>query len=122
MRILTVEEAILGEVCASFLGGFRFFEYLCRREPIKVWIMTTLQLRAELFREMNPLLDNETAMQKILAFVKSLVPTKKAKTEATEKPYEVMPISPDIKKWSGCASFTDDEIENDPRLKAILSR
>ena len=39
--------------------------------------MTTVQLRAELFREMNPLLDNETAMQKILVFVKSLVPAKK---------------------------------------------
>lgn len=35
--------------------------------------MTTVQLRAELFREMNPLLDNETAMMKVLAFLKSLV-------------------------------------------------
>ena len=65
MRILTVEEAILGEVCASFLGGFRFFKYLCRREPIKVWIMTTLQLRAELFREMSPLLDSDSALEKV---------------------------------------------------------
>ena len=35
--------------------------------------MTAMQLRAELFREMNPLLDNETAMMKMLAFLKGLV-------------------------------------------------
>ena len=36
--------------------------------------MTAIELRAELFREMSPLLDNESAMTKMLAFVKSLVP------------------------------------------------
>ena len=44
--------------------------------------MTAIELRAELFREMSPLLDNEPAMTKILAFVKSLVPSKKAKKES----------------------------------------
>ena len=43
-----------------------------------VRIMTAIQLRAELFREMNPLLDSESAMEKMLAFVKSLKPAKKA--------------------------------------------
>lgn len=84
--------------------------------------MTTVQLRAELFREMNPLLDNETALQKILAFVKSLVPAKKVKVITTEKPYKVLPVSPAIQQWRGCASFSEEEIENDPRLKALLTR
>ena len=44
--------------------------------------MTAIQLRAELFREMNPLLDSEPALEKILAFVRTLVPAKKAKAEA----------------------------------------
>ena len=44
--------------------------------------MTAIELRAELLREMSPLLDNESAMTKMLAFVKSLVRTKKAKTES----------------------------------------
>ena len=44
--------------------------------------MTTIQLRAELFREMNPLLDSESALEKMLAFVRTLVPAKKAKAEA----------------------------------------
>ena len=44
--------------------------------------MTAIQLRAELFREMSPLLDNESAMEKMLAFVRTLVPAKKEKAEA----------------------------------------
>jgi hypothetical protein len=43
--------------------------------------MTAIQLRAELFREMNPLLDNEAAIEKILTFVRTLAPAKKAKAE-----------------------------------------
>ena len=35
--------------------------------------MTAVQLRAELFREMSPLLDNETAMMKMIAYLKKLV-------------------------------------------------
>ena len=50
-------------------------------ENKKNTIMTAIELRAELFREMSPLLDNESAMTKMLAFVKSLVPAKKAKEE-----------------------------------------
>ncbi len=38
--------------------------------------MTAIELRAELFREMNPLLDNESAMTKMLAFVKTLAAKK----------------------------------------------
>ena len=34
--------------------------------------MTTLQLREELFREMNPLLDSEKALTKILNYIKKL--------------------------------------------------
>ena len=34
--------------------------------------MTTLQLREELFREMNPLLDSEKALTKILKYIKKL--------------------------------------------------
>ena len=43
--------------------------------------MTAIEMRTELFREISPLLDSEAAMEKILAFVKPLVPAKKAKAE-----------------------------------------
>lgn len=84
--------------------------------------MTAIQLRAELFREVSPLLDSETAMLKVLAFIRSLSLTKKPETEATEKLYKKIPVSPEIKKWKGCASFTEEEINSNPRLEAILSR
>ena len=43
--------------------------------------MTAIQLRTELFREMSPLLDNEPAMEKMLTFIRTLKPTKTAKSE-----------------------------------------
>lgn len=46
--------------------------------------MTTIQLREELFREMNPLLDSKSALEKMLAFVKTLLPAQKAKSETKE--------------------------------------
>ena len=84
--------------------------------------MTAIQLNAELYRAMGEIADNEKLLAKVLTYVKSLVPAKKTKTETTtEKPYKVIPVSPEIKKWSGCASFSEEEIDNDPRLKALLS-
>ena len=44
--------------------------------------MTAIQLRTELFREMSPLLDNESAMKKMLAFIRTLSPAKSAKAES----------------------------------------
>lgn len=43
--------------------------------------MSTVELRAELFREMNPLLDNETALVKLLKYVKKLTAKKVAMDE-----------------------------------------
>ena len=45
-------------------------------------IMNTVQLRAELFREMKPLLDSDSALEKVLAFVKGLV---KAQQESSPR-------------------------------------
>ncbi len=43
--------------------------YLCK----KIWsIMEAIQLREELFREMNPMLDSEDMLRKMLDFVRSL--------------------------------------------------
>ena len=84
--------------------------------------MTAIQLRAELFREVSPLLDSEPAMLRILAFIRSLSQVKRVEDDASEKSYKVIPVSPEIRRWSGCVSYTDDEIDSDPRLKAILSR
>ena len=85
--------------------------------------METIQLREELFREMNPLLDSDKMLRKMLFFVRTLFSEQEKEAKPQEaKGYKVKPVSPDIEKWSGCASFTEAEIGSDPRLKAILSR
>ena len=62
-------------------------------------------------------------MKKIIAYVKGLVVSRKIEQEvAQKKGYKVKNVSPDIEKWSGCAMFTQEEIDNDPRLKSILSK
>ena len=42
--------------------------------------MTAIQLREELFRQLNPLLDNEAAMQKIIKYVKKMTSKKEDPT------------------------------------------
>ena len=85
--------------------------------------METVQLRAELFREMSPLLDSDKMLRKMLFFVRTLFSEQEIETGPRKaKGYKMKPVSPEIEKWSGCASFTEDEIAGDPRLKAILSR
>ena len=46
--------------------------YLCSVKRKTVKIMETMQLRAELFREMNPLLDSEVMLRKTIDFIRSL--------------------------------------------------
>ena len=54
---------------------------------------------------------------------KKLFAEQQAKMKVTDKKsYQVIEVDPEIKKWSGCTSFSADEIESDPRLKAILNR
>ncbi|MBR7049554.1 MAG: hypothetical protein IKI16_06845 [Prevotella sp.] len=54
---------------------------------------------------------------------KLLEPTEKQEeTEPTTTAYKVKSLSPQIEKWSGCVSFTKEELEDDPRIKAIISR
>lgn len=63
----------------------QIFSLILHAEYKHIWIMTTMQLRAELFREMNPLLDSEAAMTKVIAFVRGLVIAQKKETEITPR-------------------------------------
>ncbi len=49
--------------------------------------MTAIQLRAELFREMSPLLDSEAAMEKLIKYVKKLSAKKVDPTLMTEEEF-----------------------------------
>ena len=85
--------------------------------------MTTIQLREELFREMNPLLDSDSALEKLLAFVKTLLPAKKTKAETEE-------LSSDERLDAALESFSKDwggggdvmEIANELRNNVVNNR
>ena len=47
--------------------------------------MTAVQLRAELFREMNPLLDSEAALKKLIKYVQKLAAKKEDPTLMTKE-------------------------------------
>jgi hypothetical protein len=49
--------------------------------------MTAIQLRAELFREINPILDDEGMMQKLLKYVKKLTSKKEDPTLMTKEEF-----------------------------------
>ncbi|MBQ7141929.1 MAG: hypothetical protein IJR84_02560 [Bacteroidaceae bacterium] len=49
--------------------------------------MTAIQLRAELFREINPILDNEGMMLKLLKYVKKLTAKKEDPTLMTKEEF-----------------------------------
>lgn len=49
--------------------------------------MTAIQLRAELFREMSPLLDSEAAMEKLLKYVRKLAAKKNDPALMTEEEF-----------------------------------
>ena len=85
--------------------------------------MTALEMNAELFRQLSLIAEDETMMDKVLNYLRSLTVAKKESVKvAKKKPYKVIPVSPEIRCWSGCASFSEEEVESDPRLKALLSR
>jgi hypothetical protein len=68
-------------------------------------------------------LDSDVMLRKMIVYVRSLFASQQLEQEAAqEKGYKVKAVSPDIEKWSGCASFTQEEIDSDPRLKSILTR
>lgn len=47
--------------------------------------MATMQLREELFREMNPLLDSDVMLRKMIAYVRSLFADQQLVQEATRQ-------------------------------------
>ncbi len=50
-------------------------------------VMTTLQLNAELYREMGKIADDETLMQKVLRYVKRLAAKKEDATLMTKEEF-----------------------------------
>ena len=83
-------------------------------ETKNVRIMTAIQLNAEIYRALGTIAEDETLLEKVLAFVKSLKPVKKEKVRR-EMPAE-------FKKLRGIVSVTAEEMAQDEHLAHIMER
>lgn len=89
--------------------------------------MNTMQLNAELFRELNIIVTDEGMMEKAIKALRRITSPHKrvAKTESLNMPidWENLPELPEeFKKLRGMGHFTQEDIDNDDRLAYILSK
>ena len=87
--------------------------------------MTYVQLRAELFREINPLLDNEVALKKVLVFLRSFstVDVVNNVPEETETRIKLkdLKIPAKLRSKRGCIKLTENDLK-DEHIQYILNR
>jgi len=87
--------------------------------------MTNVQLRAEVFREINPLLDNESAMKRVLVFLRTLTPVAIAQLVEEDKPkklkLEDLEIPAKLRRKRGCIRLTEEDLK-DERIQYILKK
>lgn len=86
--------------------------------------MTNVQLRAELFREINPLLDNETALKRVLVFLRSFSPVSLDNNEPDESETRIklkdLKIPTKLRKKRGCIKLTEEDMK-DEHIQYILT-
>lgn len=87
--------------------------------------MTNVQLRAEVFREINPLLDNESAMKRVLVFLRTLTPVAIAQLVEEDTPkklkLEDLEIPAKLRRKRGCIRLTEEDLK-DERIQYILKK
>lgn len=105
-----------------------FFEYHCRREPIKVWIMTTVALNNLLTYLQGLSLarnEREWLAGKLIEPVSFSAEVEQVETETlavTGKQHKMRELSPEIEYLSNLnlRAFTKEELDEDPLLAAIV--
>ena len=87
--------------------------------------MTNVQLRAEVFREINPLLDNESAMKRVLVFLRTLTPAPIAQLVEEDAPkklkLEDLEIPAKLRRKRGCIRLTEEDLK-DEHIQYILKK
>ena len=77
--------------------------------------METMQLRAELFREMNPLLDSDEMLRKMIAYVRSLFATQQSSQQPAQRARQAIEAMRQQSEQNGNASMTLDDINEEIR-------
>ena len=83
--------------------------------------MTNTQLRAELFREINPLLDNESAIKKMLVFLKTFKSQDSDGKEQERIRLEDLEIPAKLRRKRGCIQLTEEDMK-DERIQYIINK
>ena len=85
--------------------------------------MTTMQMNAELFRELSVIAEDEDMIAKALRALRRITSAHK---KATPKDLEVVENEPELpesfKRIRGMGEITQEDIDNDERLAYILSK
>ena len=87
--------------------------------------MTNVQLREELFREINPLLDNDFALKKVLVFLRTITSKQETISSVDKKQKRVrladLEIPDRLHRKRGCIRLTEEDLK-DERIQYILSK
>jgi hypothetical protein len=107
-------------------GTFRNTLYLCRRIK-KNEVMTTIQMNAELFRELNIIMTDESMMEKAIKALRRITrPSKrlsKAKAADQAIDWDALPELPEeFLQLRGMVKITKEDMANDDRLAYIMGK
>lgn len=83
--------------------------------------MINTQLRAELFREINPLLDNESAIKEMLVFLKTFKSQDSDDKEQARIKLEELEIPAKLRRKRGCIQLTEEDMK-DERIQYIVNK
>lgn len=87
--------------------------------------MANAQLRAELFREINPLLDNESAIKKVLIFLRSFKMSGSATLNPNEEQAKIkledLQIPEKLHRKRGCIRLTEEDMK-DEHIQYIVNK
>ncbi|MBR0036726.1 MAG: hypothetical protein IJP70_03695 [Bacteroidales bacterium] len=74
-----------------------------------------MQLRAELFRELNPMLDSDEMLRKMIAYVRSLFAAQQQEQQSAQKARQAIEAMRLQSEQNGNADMTLDEINEEIR-------
>lgn len=74
-----------------------------------------MQIRAELFRQMNPMLDSDEMMRKMIAYAKSLFAAQQQEQESAQKARQAIEAMRRQSEQNGNAAMTLDDINEEIR-------
>ncbi len=83
--------------------------------------MTNVQLREELFRKINPLLDNDTAIKKVLFFLKTIPLDSPSVDENSKISLDNLEIPEKLRRKRGCIRLTEEDMK-DERIQYIVNK